>query len=300
MSAGVDRGDTDEFLLDEEWVGKHFGPRPHPVVATFGAMSHAGRVRTNNEDHYLVVERRRIRTVLSSNLPAGALAPADDVAYLLAVADGMGGEAFGELASMLALQSGWEQAPHAMKWTWIITDREIADLRDRVDVVFARIEQALQQRAQADPQCAGMGTTLTGIYTVGTEAFIAHVGDSRAYLFRQRKLAQLTRDHTLAQAAMDLGVPVLSHSWYHALTNCLGAADRPAQAEFHHLHLSDGDHLLVCSDGLSDMVPDEQITAILAQPSTAHDKANALVQQALDNGGKDNVTVIVARYLLQT
>src|SRR6516225_933657 len=116
--------DTDEILAIKDPFAKHFGPGPPPVRVTFGALSHPGLVRQNNEDHYLVVERRRSRAVLLTNLPAAALRPADDVGYLLAVADGMGGAAFGELASALALSSGWDQSPGAIKWTWIVTDRE--------------------------------------------------------------------------------------------------------------------------------------------------------------------------------
>src|SRR5262245_922677 len=117
--------DTAEIPAVDDLLAKHFGPSPPPVRVTFGALSHAGRVRENNEDHYLVVERRRSRSVLLTNLPAGTLRPADDTAYVLAVADGLGGASFGELASSLALRSGWEQAPGAIKWTWIITDREV-------------------------------------------------------------------------------------------------------------------------------------------------------------------------------
>src|SRR5262245_46735260 len=109
-------------------LAKHFGPRSPAVRVEFGGLSHPGRVRENNEDHFLVAERRRARTVLLSNLPPGSLATEDDVAYVFAVADGVGGSAFGELASLVALQSGWNQAPNAIKWTWIINDQEINDL----------------------------------------------------------------------------------------------------------------------------------------------------------------------------
>src|SRR6516162_10596880 len=82
--------DTDEFPAADELLGKHFGPSPPPVHVTFGALSHPGLVRPNNEDHYLVIERRRTRSVLLTNLPAAALRPGDDIGYVLAVADGIG------------------------------------------------------------------------------------------------------------------------------------------------------------------------------------------------------------------
>src|SRR6266566_4314346 len=93
--------DTAVQPLVEDAHAKHFGPSPPPVRVTVGAASHPGRVRANNEDHYLVVERRRTRTVLLTNLPDGLLPLADDTAYIMAVADGMGGAAFGELASAM-------------------------------------------------------------------------------------------------------------------------------------------------------------------------------------------------------
>jgi protein phosphatase len=265
----------------------------------FGALSDPGRVRPNNEDHYLVIQRRRTRSVLATNLPEGFLPAADDTAYVLAVADGMGGAAFGELASMLALRSSWDQAPSAIKWTWIINDREIADLHERVELIFDRINQTLMERARAEPACEGMGTTLTGAYTVGPEAFIAHVGDSRAYLYHEGKLTQLTRDHTLAQACLNLGLPVPSRSWYHKLTNCLGGDGEAVHVEFHHLRLADGDQLLLCTDGLTDMVSDEEIARILGQAAHPREKTKALVDRALECGGKDNVTVVLAEYAMK-
>jgi protein phosphatase len=290
--------DTVQVPVAEDLFGKHFGPSPPPVRVAFGALSHPGLVRPNNEDHYLVIERRRTRSVLLTNLPSGALRPADDVGYVLAVADGMGGAAFGELASALALSSGWDQAPGAIKWTWVVTDREVEDLKERVELVFRRIDEALLERARQDPACAGMGTTLTGAYTVGPEAFVGHVGDSRAYLYRAGCLAQLTRDHTMAQLARDVGLPVVDKSWHHTLTNCLGGGGKVVRVDFHHVRLADGDRLLLCTDGLTDMVPDDEIAAVLGRPAPPQEQAQSLVDAALRRGGNDNVTVVVAHYAL--
>jgi protein phosphatase len=292
-----DDTDTAESPTDDDPFARHFGPSPPPVFVTFGALSHPGLLRKNNEDHFLVAERRRSRAVLLTNLPAGALRHTDATAYIMAVADGVGGTAFGEIASMLAIRSGWEIAPQAIKWTWIITDREIEELKERVEIVFGLMDRALQERAVAEPIYAGMGTTLTVAYTVGPEAFVGHVGDSRAYLYRAGALRRLTRDHTLAQESLDAGLKVLHRSWYHALTNYLSASTgREVRVDFHHLRLEDGDVLLLCSDGLSDMVPDEDIARVLGRGAPPQESAQALVDVALANGGKDNVTVVLARY----
>jgi protein phosphatase len=280
----------------DDLVAKHFGPCPPPVGVRFGALSHPGLVRPNNEDHFVVFERRRSRAVLLTNLPPDALPPADGVAYVLAVADGMGGAACGELASALALQTGWEQAPGAITWSWVITDREVEELKERVEVVYRRMDQALRRRGRADPATAGMGTTLTAALTVGPEAFVGHVGDSRAYLYRAGRLARLTHDHTLAQQCLDLGLPVPKRSWHHALTNCLGSGGHDVRVDFHHVRLADDDRLLLCTDGLTDMVPDDEVAGLLGRHTDPQAAAQALVDAALGQGGRDNVTVVVAHY----
>ena len=292
----VHQAETVEMNAADDIFAKHFGPSPPPVRVRFGALSHPGKVRENNEDHFMVIERRRSRSVLLTNLPQGFLRPADDTAYVMAVADGIGGHSFGELASMLALRSAWDQAPSAIKWTWIINDREIDDLRERVELVFRRMDKTLLERARREPKLAGMGTTLTGAYSVGPEAFISHVGDSRAYWFHQGNLTQVTHDHTLAQECLDAGMPVPSKSWRHKLTNCLGGHDQELRVEFHHLHLGDGDQLLLCSDGLTDMVPRAEIATVLSHNYHPQERVRILVELALAAGGKDNVTVVNAQY----
>jgi protein phosphatase len=290
--------DTSEYPVVENFLGRHFGPSPPPVRVTLGAQSHQGLVRDNNEDHYAVVQCRRSRSVLLTNMPRGLLPPADDVSYVLTVADGMGGAAVGELASMLALRSAWDQGPSAIKWTWIINDREVEELRQKFEIMFRRMDQVLLDVGKAGPGYAGMGTTLTGAYTVGPHAFIGHVGDSRAYLYRAARLTQLTRDQTLAQDCLDAGLPVPSRSWYHRLTNCLGGPGKDLDVEFHHVSLENDDQLLLCTDGLTDMVPDEQIAVVLGKRTTPAEKVHTLVDMALERGGKDNITVVLAQYNL--
>jgi len=109
-------------------------------------------------------------------------------------------------------------------------------------------------------------------------------------------LTRLTRDHTLAQAALDAGLPVACKSWHHTLTNCLGGRGQPICVEFHHLRLADGDRLLLCSDGLTDMVPDAAVAGVLGGVPHPQAAAQALLELALQNGGKDNVTIVLAHY----
>jgi PPM family protein phosphatase len=289
---------VEDTPLEEDPVARQFGPSPPRVAVQFGTATSMGKSRDINEDHYLVVEHRRSRAVLRTNLPTGYLAPADDIGYIMAVADGMGGSACGELASMLALRSGWDLQPKAIKWTWIVTDREVDELKERVAVLFHHMDQMIHERVRKDPACKGMGTTLTGAYTIGLDAFVAHVGDSRAYLFHHGKLIQLTRDHTVAQHHIDLGLPVESRSWRHQLTNVLGGVQRQVFVEFHHVHLDDGDQLLLCTNGLTDKVRDDEIATFLNPRADAQATAQALVNLALDRGGHDDVTVVLGQYAM--
>ena len=149
-----------------------------------------------------------------------------------------------------------------------------------------------------------MGTTMTGTYSVGKNLFIVHVGDSRAYLFRDAKLYQITRDQTVAQALADSGQisenDISKHPLRHMLTNSMGSRDGDVVAEIQQLKLADGDRIMLCSDGLTEMVSDEAIADVLARIPASADACQALVALALENGGKDNVTVVIARYSITT
>jgi PPM family protein phosphatase len=291
------KADTAEHPVTAK-LFKHFGPSPAPVQIEFGALSHLGKIRSNNEDHYLVVRRRRSRSVLLTNLAEDLIDPSEDSVYVLAVADGMGGAAHGELASTMALRSAFDLGHAAVHWVFRITDQEILDLKEQLDAILQLVHRELVERAMLDDSLAGMGTTLTGAYIIGLDAFIAHVGDSRAYLFRDGVLQQLTRDHTVAQEWRDAGMPEHDASTRHILTNCLGGSGKEVEVHFHHVRLEDHDRLLFCTDGLSDMVPEADIATILRRNSPPQATCAALIDLALSNGGKDNVTAIVANFEL--
>jgi len=275
---------------------KHFGPSAAPVQVTFGALSHPGKVRPNNQDHYIVVQRRRSRAVLLSNIPADLLHAGEDNVYVLAVADGMGGAAFGELASMTAIRNAFDLGRNAVKWVFKVTEEEIKELYEQLEAILKLVHRELVEQGQADQHMAGMGTTLTGAYLIGLEAFIAHIGDSRAYLFRNGSLKRLTRDHTVAQDMIDAGNPTPEPVTHHMLTNCLGGVDRELRVDLQHVHLEAGDRLLFCSDGLTNMISEEQIAATLEIRADPQEACRVLVEQALEQGGKDNVTVVVASF----
>lgn len=283
-----------------ELSAKYFGPETTPVNVSFGALTHPGNVRSNNEDHYSVVRRYRSREVLLTNLPPDTYPPRNDEAFALAVADGVSGAAFGELASLVALRSGWELTGTAFKWPFKVTESESLEVQESIRVFIRMIHRRLQEEAGHDSPLHGMGTTLTGALTIGMDAFIAHVGDSRAYLFRRGKLHRLTRDHTLAEQLVADGIlhsiDEARSGFRSTLVNCLGGNFEDVEVDTCHVPLQDNDQLLLCTDGLTDMVPESEIVQLLDEPRTAQQVCQMLIDAALAHGGKDNVTVVLARY----
>jgi len=289
----------DESTADLELPSQtdaYYGKPPTPVTAVFGAASHVGLVRENNEDHYLVVRRARMRELLLSNLPARTLKATVEEAYVMTVADGIGGQIFGELASRLALTFAWEMAPREIAWMQNPGPLSLEQVREKAEAFSTLMSQAFQERARRFPLTAGMGTTLTIAYVVGTEAFVCHAGDSRAYLIRGSKISQLTKDHTLAEVYVSAGFAREEVAGVrNVLTNYLSDT-KEMRLDVDQVSLQDGDQLLLCSDGLSDLVTAEAIAAAINSAATLQAACDTLITLALDRGGKDNITVVLGQF----
>ncbi len=284
---------------EHEFATKFFVAPTVPMRVQFAGASHLGRVRRNNEDHFAVICRRRTQEVLLSNLPPDVLAPTGEASYCFIVADGMGGAAAGEWASRLALQTAWDLAGQASSWIMRFHDLSAQQVRERAEAFASEIHRTLQEYGQADAQLTGMGTTWTSAYVVGWDVLVAHVGDSRAYVFRRGELSQITRDQTLAQELIDSGVPPeKTRGVRNILTNSLGGRRDTVSPDIEHLSLQQGDRLLLCTDGLSELVSDSEIAEIVGRPLAPQAAVDALIQLALDNGGRDNVTAILAEFSL--
>jgi PPM family protein phosphatase len=207
---------------------------------------------------------------------------------LLAVADGMGGMAAGDLASAIVIEAiGPLEADHA--------DGQLVDvLREAIEDASARIRAAVAE----DPTRDGMGTTLTAVLfsVTGTEIALAHVGDSRAYLVREGVLQQMTKDDTFVQMLVDEGVitadQASSHPRRAVVTQALQGD--PVEPAYSTMTPQAGDRWLLCSDGLSNVVREETIAEVLAGSPERTDAAHRLVDLARRAGGPDNITVVVA------
>jgi len=271
------------------------------VKVDFGAVTHAGKVRKNNEDHYLVGRLDRSLEPLMTNMPPGQLPEhLAEYGYGMLVADGMGGAAAGEVASRMAINLLVKLIIDTAKWGRRIDEEEAEALMERIEGYYKAIHSELIRQAELNPDITGMGTTLTVAYSFCSDLFVAHVGDSRAYLFREGQLRQLTHDHTFAQRLADTGdIPqeaVATHRLRHVLTNVLGGHRGPVVTELEQFQLADRDRLLLCSDGLTDMIDDVTIGAVLRDAEPPQQAAEKLLDLALDAGGKDNITIVLARY----
>lgn len=298
--------ETAEHLQEPATPGTQ-QPQPFSslVQVDFGARSDVGKVRTNNEDHFRISRTSRTMRTLISNLPPGLVPDYfEDVAYTMVVADGMGGEAAGEVASMMAIAVGVNLRLNDVKWNLKINEQEAREIMDRTCRMIHEINETLVARARSDPALCSMGTTLTGTYTVGDELFLFHIGDSRGYLYRGGTLRQLTHDHTVAQALADAGrigvEDIASHRLRHLLTNVVGPQNEQLYVEMLQLRLLDGDRILLCTDGLTEMVAEHEILETLRGNENSEAACRTLVDLALAHGGKDNVTVLIARYQIPT
>lgn len=242
-----------------------------------------GRVRRSNQDRFFIAAVNEARR-------------GDPPGHLFVVADGMGGARGGEYASALAVTAVRESLLAELRGRGAVSGARLIDeLRDAICFADARV----LDHAAASPELSGMGTTLTVAYCAGRELYVAHVGDSRCYLRRDGALQQVTRDHTFLADMVRRGLisaeDVKHHTLRHIINNVVGA--RPGlHVEIHRLGLEPGDELLLCSDGLTEMVPDDLIESLLRASPTAEAACHTLIAAANERGGVDNVTAVVARF----
>jgi PPM family protein phosphatase len=278
------------------------GARPPfsaPVHVEVSGLSHPGKIRSRNEDHFIVMRLGRYLETVLTTLPAGEVPErADEAGYALVVADGMGGHADGELASRMAI-SGLVKLVLAMPdWIFRLDASVARDATRRSKRRLRRLNSLLIEHGRRVETSRGMGTTLTAARIMGDDLHVVHVGDSRAYLLRDARLHRLTRDHTFVQLLVDSGQlspeEGARSSARHMLVNALGGFNPDVEVDVDQLKLASGDRLLLCSDGLTDLVDDEAIRDVLIERREAAEACQRLIDLALANGGRDNITVIVA------
>lgn len=272
-----------------------------PLDVEIGSATDAGHVRENNEDSYLVIRFGRSLESLSTNLGPSLLEPNYKITgHGMLVADGMGGMAAGEVASTMALTNLIELILDTSDWTLALKrSKDVKTVMHRMKHRFLKIDEILRGEAETNSTLRGMGTTLTVAGILENTLILGHVGDSRAYLFREDFLLQLTVDHTLAQALIDAGVAnqndPATRSMRHVLTAAIGSMGDSIQPQVQRFTLFAGDQILLCTDGLTEMVDEPTIAGVLREAESAQTACQNLIDLALGGGGVDNTTVILAR-----
>jgi PPM family protein phosphatase len=274
-------------------------PQRRLTARSFG-MTDTGKRRPANEDQFLIAELTKAMTIAHTSLRGPSSLTGDERGQLFLVADGMGGHAAGERASALAVAVIEQFTVNTFKW--FLQDDEPGPESAATEFAAAikEADAAIISESEANPELQGMGTTLTLAYAVGPQLFVLHVGDSRAYLFRGGALQQLTHDHTVVAEMVERGElrpeQASQHRLRHVITNVLGGRQRGVRADAQVIDLHAGDGLLLCSDGLTEMVDANDITEVLSAEQEPERAARRLIELANERGGHDNVTVIVARF----
>jgi protein phosphatase len=257
--------------------------------------------RRTNQDHFLIADLITAVRIgpTSTGLDEGRIYPARHLGKLLAVADGLGGHAAGELASRLVIET--LAAELAGRLPQLLALATAGDAAELLDGVLQQCRARLLTSAVDRPETFGMGTTLTFAFVNWPHVLIGHVGDTRAYLLRDGRIEQLTTDHTLAAQAAAAGVSEPDDPdgtrWEHVLLNCVGANRNSPRGEFHRVTLQPGDALLLCSDGLVRQNGDEQsMLQIIAGADDMTAACDQLVGQVKTRGARDNITAVVARF----
>jgi serine/threonine protein phosphatase PrpC len=265
-------------------------------IDIFG-LTHIGKVRATNQDHFLLGSLHKRLSIQQSSLPAADIALDEErVAFLMMVADGVGGGQKGEEASRVALEDVTRYISESAK-CYYQADAGETDFVEALQEAAARCHQHLLDRAASDPDAAGMATTLTLFIGVWPWAYLLQVGDSRYYLYRAGELKQITRDQTMAEELAASGAmprpAALASRWAHVLSSSIGG---PQSAPVVIRMASDWENIhLMCSDGLTKHVSNERIAQRLGAMTSAKQVCEQLLQDALDGGGTDNITIIVGR-----
>jgi protein phosphatase len=262
------------------------------------AISHPGKVRKTNQDRFLLATINKRVNLISSNLEESERLPVDDqrLAFLAMIADGVGGGTGGAEASATTLETVMQYVNDSMLVFYDARADETG-FAELLQAAAMRAHEAVLKRRAEQGILGTMATTLTLFFSIWPTYYLLQLGDSRYYLWRDGKLRQVTRDQTMAQDLVDEGVMTRAAAAKTPMANVLSSAiggdtTHPVvtrlHADWHNVHL-------MCSDGLTRHVSDERIAEILSTMTSSKQAAEQLLQEALDAGGSDNITIILGR-----
>jgi protein phosphatase len=274
-------------------VAEKTGNAAKPIRVTYCGMSDMGRVRKNNEDNYVVCNL----TTSEVGIPAAVREQeVGALGSLFMVADGMGGEASGEVASQLAVVTVPKRLYDNLKTLGTVSEANfVILLREAIEYA----NQIIYQKAQSNAAFHGMGTTTTAAALFGPHLFVGQVGDSRCYLIRNKQITQLTRDQTFLNYLKDIGADLPidpeKDSRKSILTQAVGSSET-LDVKVTYVRMNQGDRILICSDGLYNMVPEADLLDCGSRAEVLSDNCKALIDKANAHGGTDNITMILAEF----
>jgi PPM family protein phosphatase len=246
-------------------------------VLKFTGLTDVGLKRSENEDRFVC----------------------DDASGFCVLADGMGGRLYGEVASDMAVEilSAHLRSDVPPSYARMTGPERAAAARNLLDEWIRDVNAQIYKKGRDDERYREMGTTLVVLVGLGKQALLGHVGDSRCYMSRKGEFTQLTEDHSLVNTQVKEGrltaEEARESSQKNIITRAVGTS-ATVKADYRLVDLQPGDRFLVCSDGLSDMVVDERLGRILGGPLSAEQMTRTMVKEANENGGRDNITAVVA------
>jgi serine/threonine protein phosphatase PrpC len=262
------------------------------LLAEIFGSSNVGLIRHDNQDSFMIAN---LETGDIATISAPALVSVHTAPFILIVADGVGGAASGALASSIATETILSEMH---RWWHKVPKRSQESIEGALKRGIELANRTIYQQATSSPEHHGMGTTATLALVLDGEAFIAQVGDSRAYLVRKGVAKQLTKDQSFVQRLIDAGRMTQKEAAQSEHRNIILQALGPEEkvvTDLYRVKLENDDYLVLCSDGLSNQVSAEEIGRITRGAGKPQDICEALVEEAMHTGAPDNVTVVAAR-----
>lgn len=285
---------TGEFVVPE------LTRRPRDHELDVYGLTHPGKVRANNEDHFLICALQKKVEVYHTSLPdPSILANSQRVAFLALVADGVGGAKAGEEASRITLEHVTRYVTESLECYYTSDPNDDSRFIHELEEAALKVHSEIAVEAATDPARRGMATTLTLWLGIWPNAYLLQVGDSRCYTLRDGKLVQMSRDQTMAEEFVKQGVfnreDAAFKRWANVLSSAIGGPE--AAPSVTKVPQSWGSVGLICSDGLTRHVDDDRIREVLETTTSAKEGCETLLQDALDAGGEDNITVLIGRMI---
>jgi protein phosphatase len=280
-----------------------FYPLSAVTAVEVAGASIPGSVRPHNTDHYLAIKLTRGQETLLSSLPESDLPPPfTEYGYAFAVADGLGERGAGARASRVALSTLAHLVIRYGRWNLRVNPASAIEITDMAEFLYRRTHEAMLEAKRQHPLLSDMAATVTAIYIAGGDLFFVHVGHGKAFLYRDGRLVPLTTDHTLEKELVDAAGPAPVNrqklDFLHELTGVIGGASDP-HIDIEHVELFTGDRVLLCTNGLTDVLSENDIASVLALQRRPADDCQRFIDLARATHAADDVTVMVADYTLR-